>query len=416
MLSILIIDDTESKREELKAFLTSRFVEIHQNDIDEAETTNAGLEKIVENQYDLVLLDLFIKNRKGAVADPQHAINLLDQIHEMSIPNCPAHILGITRMKDIPEDQKMTFDNYLWSLLFYGEEYSGWEVKLEAKVRYLIKAKLQLSNRQSYNYDVAIVNALQELENGMIRSWKDSEWRKIEMPSDTSTNYYETVLEPEGRKIRCVTTYADRMGMTASAVLTTKLINAFRPRYLFMTGISACVSSKKAGVGDIIVAQSVIDGASGKYSVEDKEHVFVPDYQSIETNPDFISIVNRLKEDDALLTKIRKTIRANVKSVNSDLKIHTGPVASVPAVVADRDVIDDIKGQERKLLGLEMEAYGMYYAANHSILPHPKFCAVLKSATDFADEHKGDEFQPYGAMTSAELLYHIVMNDLDYDR
>lgn len=136
MLSILIIDDTESKREELKAFLTSRFVEIHQNDIDEAETTNAGLEKIVENQYDLVLLDLFIKNRKGAVADPQHAINLLDQIHEMSIPNCPAHILGITRMKDIPEDQKMTFDNYLWSLLFYGEEYSGWEVKLEAKVRY----------------------------------------------------------------------------------------------------------------------------------------------------------------------------------------------------------------------------------------------------------------------------------------
>ena len=63
-----------------------------------------------------------------------------------------------------------------------------------------------------------------------------------------------------------------------------------------------------------------------------------------------------------------------------------------------------------------MEAYGMYYAANHSILPHPKFCAVLKSATDFADEHKGDEFQPYGAMTSAELLYHIVMNDLDYDR
>ena len=80
MLSILIIDDTESKREELKAFLTSRFVEIHQNDIDEAETTNAGLEKIVENQYDLVLLDLFIKNRKGAVADPQHAINLISWV------------------------------------------------------------------------------------------------------------------------------------------------------------------------------------------------------------------------------------------------------------------------------------------------------------------------------------------------
>lgn len=416
MLSILIIDDTEDKRKDLREFLTGRFPEIHQNDIDEAETTTEGLDKIVENQYDLVLLDLFIKNRKGGNPDPQNAINLLDQIHEMKLVNCPAHILGITRMTEINETQKATFDNYLWSLLFYGEEYNGWESKLEAKIRYLIKSKLQLSGRQSYNYDVAIVNALQELENGMIRSWTDSEWKKVEMPIDTSTNYYETVLEPEGRKIRCITTYADRMGMTASAVLTTKIINIFRPRYIFMTGISACVSNKKAGVGDIIVAQSVIDGASGKYSVEDKEHVFVPDYQSIETNPDFISIINRLKENDELLTKIRKTVRANVKAINADLKIHTGPVASVPAVIADKDVIEDIKGQERKLLGLEMEAYGMYYAASHSVLPHPKFCAVLKSATDFADEHKGDEYQPYGAMTSAELLYHIVMNDLDYER
>lgn len=416
MLSILIIDDTEDKRKDLREFLTTRFPEIHQNDIEEAETTTEGLDKIVGNMYDLVLLDLFIKNKKGGNPDPQNAINLLDQIHEMNLVNCPAHILGITRMTVISDEQKATFDNYLWSLLFYGEDYNGWEPKLESKIRYLIKSKLQLSNKQSYNYDVAIVNALQELENGMIRAWKDSEWKKVEMPNDTSTNYYETVLEPEGRKIRCITTYADRMGMTASAVLTTKLINFFRPRYIFMTGISACVSTQKAGVGDIIVAQSVIDGASGKYSVEDKEHVFVPDYQAIETNPDFISIVNRLKENDELLTKIRKTVRANVKAINADLKIHTGPVASVPAVVADKDVIEDIKGQERKLLGLEMEAYGMYYAANHSVLPHPQFCAVLKSATDFADEHKGDEYQPYGAMTSAELLYYIVMNDLDYGR
>ncbi len=416
MLSILIIDDTKEKREELKAFLTGRFPEIHLNDIEEAETTSDGLDKILRCQYDLVLLDLFIKNKKNGKADPQHAINLLDQIHEMKVVNCPAHILGITRMREINEEQKKTFDAYLWSLLFYGEEYNGWEAKLEIKIRYLLKSKLQLASSPRYNYDVAIINALQELENGMIRSWTNTEWRKIEMPNDTSSNYYETVLDPEGKKIRCVTTYADRMGMTAMSTITTKLIDAFRPKYLFMTGISACVSSEKADIGDIIVAQSVIDGASGKFSVDDNEHVFVPDYQSIETNPEFIAIINRLKEDEDLLRMIKKTVRPNVKASNTELKIHTGPMASVPAVVADKTVIDDIKGQERKLLGVEMEAYGMYYAASHSVLPHPEFCAVIKSATDFANEHKGDEFQPYGAMTSAELLYHIVMNDLKYDR
>jgi nucleoside phosphorylase len=313
-------------------------------------------------------------------------------------------------MREINEEQKKTFDAYLWSLLFYGEEYNGWEAKLEIKIRYLLKSKLQLASSPRYNYDVAIINALQELENGMIRSWTNTEWRKIEMPNDTSSNYYETVLDPEGKKIRCVTTYADRMGMTAMSTITTKLIDAFRPKYLFMTGISACVSSEKADIGDIIVAQSVIDGASGKFSVDDNEHVFVPDYQSIETNPEFIAIINRLKEDEDLLRMIKKTVRPNVKASNTELKIHTGPMASVPAVVADKTVIDDIKGQERKLLGVEMEAYGMYYAASHSVLPHPEFCAVIKSATDFANEHKGDEFQRYRLrLCEADMKLDVVL-------
>lgn len=416
MLSILIIDDTDEKRKDLKAFLTSRFEEIHESDIDEADTTNRGLELILQNQYDLVLLDLYIKQKKGGSADPANAVTLLDQIHEIDKVKCPAHILGITRMRDISEEHRKTFDIYLWSLLFYGEDYKGWEDKLEIKVNYLIKSKQQLATNPRYNYDVAIINALQELENGKIRAWKNCEWKKVDLPGDPSTNYYETVLDPDKKKIRCVTTYADRMGMAASAVLTTKMIQAFRPRYLFMTGISACVSKDKAEIGDVIVAQSVIDGASGKFSVEDKEHVFVPDYQLIDTAPDFISIVNRLKEDDELLANIKKDAKRRVKTHNTELNIRTGPVASVPAVVADKSVIAAIKGQERKLLGLEMEAYGMYYAATHSVSPHPKFYAVLKSATDFADDHKGDEYQPYGAITSAELLYHIVMNELDYER
>ena len=143
MLAILIIDDTEEKRKDLREFLTGKFPEIHQNDIDEAETTAEGLDKIVGNQYDLVLLDLFIKNRKRGNPDPQNAINLLDQIHEMKLVNCPAHILGITRMTDINETQKTTFDSYLWSLLFYGDDYNGWESKLEAVKAAVVKqAKL----------------------------------------------------------------------------------------------------------------------------------------------------------------------------------------------------------------------------------------------------------------------------------
>lgn len=108
--------------------------------------------------------------------------------------------------------------------------------------------------------------------------------------------------------------------------------------------------------------------------------------------------------------------RPKVLNPDHSLKVIVGPVASVPAVVADRQVIESLKGQERKLLGLEMEAYGMYYAVEHSMRPRPLIVASLKSATDFADANKSDEYQQYGAMTSSEFLYYIILNELDFGR
>ena len=58
----------------------------------------------------------------------------------------------------------------------------------------------------------------------------------------------------------------------------------------------------------------------------------------------------------------------------------------------------------------------MYFAAKHSLKPHPQYVAVIKSATDFADKAKDDTYQPYGAMTSAEFLFYLVTKELDYGR
>ena len=416
MLSILIIDDTPDKVVILKNFIFSKFAEIHDSDIDVASTTYEGLNAICRKQYDLVLLDLFIPKRKGEKESPQNAAELLNNLNDLDMVKVPAHILGITRMTEIPDEFKETFSNELWSLLKYGEDSKDWEDRLERKILYLIRTKMQLVNNPDYNYDVAIINALQEKENEMIRSWDDCDWQEVKGIPDENVTYYSAILEKEGRKIRCVTAYADRMGMVATAVLTTKIINYFRPRYVFMTGICAGISSDKANFGDIIVAESVIDGASGKYANKGEEHIFVPDYKMINTPASFLNKIRRLKEDRTLMDKIRNTYRPKVVNPNHILNVLVGPTASVPAVVADKQVIEDLKGQERKLVGLEMEAYGMYYAVDRSVKPQPQIVASLKSATDFADSKKSDDYQLYGAMTSSELLYHIILNELDYGR
>lgn len=136
----------------------------------------------------------------------------------------------------------------------------------------------------------------------------------------------------------------------------------------------------------------------------------------INTPASFLNKIRRLKEDRTLMDKIRNTYRPKVVNPNHILNVIVGPTASVPAVVADKQVIEDLKGQERKLVGLEMEAYGMYYAVDRSVKPQPQIVASLKSATDFADSKKSDDYQLYGAMTSSELLYHIILNELDYGR
>jgi nucleoside phosphorylase len=59
--------------------------------------------------------------------------------------------------------------------------------------------------------------------------------------------------------------------------------------------------------------------------------------------------------------------------------------------------------QHRKLVGIEMETYGVFAAGRECTLPQPKVFA-LKSVCDFGDEEKNDSWQHYAAFTSAQAL------------
>jgi nucleoside phosphorylase len=80
-----------------------------------------------------------------------------------------------------------------------------------------------------------------------------------------------------------------------------------------------------------------------------------------------------------------------------------GKVTKASAVLADGDVIQEIKSQQRDLIGVEMEIYGMYAAAHSASSPQPRAFA-LKSVCDFADPDKKDKAQRYAAYASANVL------------
>ncbi len=84
-----------------------------------------------------------------------------------------------------------------------------------------------------------------------------------------------------------------------------------------------------------------------------------------------------------------------------------GPVASGSAVLADGNVVQEIKAQHQELIGIEMEIYGLYAAAYAASAPQPKVFAV-KGVCDFADPDKGDDHQRYAAYASANVARLLI--------
>lgn len=412
MLSILIIDDTPEKIETLKGFICSKFDNIKPSDIESRTNTGDAFRVMKSRYFDLVMLDLNIPKKEKGKVSPQNAVDLLDQINEFGeMIKQPAHILGITQMQGVPSEYKECFDDNLWSLFCYGPEYNDWEGKLERKIQYLLNSKNRLQQNPDYDYDVAIINALPEPEHSVMMEVFGGDWKQEEFVGDKCDSFFTKSLENnDGEKIRIVSVPQPQMASIASSALTAKMLYHYRPRYLFMTGIAAAVNPNECSLGDIMVASECWDAASGKY----KDGLFHPDPRHLNVDPAMLNIFSNVKRNKKLLKDITAASEFAKEKELEDVRIHIGQMASVPAVIAMEEKIKEISAHARKLMGIEMETYGVYYAAAHSVEPRPKFWASIKSVSDYATVEKGDNFQDYASYTSAALLKHIILNELNY--
>ena len=415
MLSILIIDDSDDKIKVLKNLFREN-TSIRPDKVEIADSVLTAIDKLSSKRYDLVILDLYLPFEKGDEAKPEGGMQLIQMMESEDNDEIykPFHIVGLSREKTTPGHRE-AFSRSLWFLLTYDETDDTWKNQLRQKVAYLLKSKMLLQETATHDFDVAIINALQTPENYWTKKLIAKEWEKISVPGDDCNSYYSATLQTSsGKEIRVVTCFANQMASTASSMLTTKVIYNFRPRYLFMTGIAAAVEEANANYGDVLVATEVGDGASGKYKdTEDADNIFMPDYRQKALNSAFLNIVTQLKENQQVLRGISDDYPTTLKP-STNLAIHTGPMASVPAVIASQEELNKIKEHARNLLGIEMEAYGMFYAAENAIGPRPQVVASLKSVSDYATKKKNDKFQDYASYTSNAILKYIILNCLQY--
>jgi len=408
MINILIVDDSPEK---IKCVVDSLNCnpELGDENICTCSDLVSARRELAQRRFDLLILDLNLPERFGDNPKKFSGLEFLYECKKSERLCKPYHIIGLTQYEELIEEYKQQFDDELWALIHYSVRNNTWKDPLNNKVSYLIESKKELSLQEitKYDYDLAIITALHDPELLMI-THIDANWKKIELPNDP-TPYYVGAFANSSKRLKVVAASANQMGMTASSVLSTKMIENFRPKYLAMTGIAAGLQGK-TNYGDIIACDLSWDYGSGKISCNEKGKVmFAPDPRSIPLDPEIKEKLLSVQLEGRYVDQIKRQFIGN--KPDTSLKLTIGPMASGAAVVENEELIDVIKSQQRKLVGIEMESYGVFYAACNSRKPQPK-CIVVKSVCDFADENKNDDFQTYAAFTSAQFLYEFSLDFL----
>ncbi len=410
MLKILVVDDNQKKIKNIRALLEV----IPEVSILETATNITNAKKLLnKNHYDLLILDLGLPNRDGDDPLPKNGINFLEDINKSKRLIKPFHIIGLSEYQEYIDQFKEYFKQELWALINYKQDSTAWEKQVLNKIEYLIKSKRDLVNPLNfgYQYDLAIITALRSPELDSILNL-DAEWKSFTLPND-STEYHKGVFSKKGKSIKVIAASAPQMGMVPASTLTHKMISNFRPKYIVMTGIAGGVKGV-GNFGDILIADISFDSGSGKIKSDNEgNRIFEPDFKSINLDTDLKERFIAIKGNREFLDDIKS--KWPIKDIQTELNIHIGPFASGAGVIANKKVLEEIKGHSRKLIGIDMETYAIFYTANNCSKPKPKAAFSLKSISDFGDSNKNDNYQPYASYTSANFLYHFVLEKLDFE-
>lgn len=400
MLRILVVDD-DSEKLRAVARAIGEIPGISLDDIFDARDATSAKRLLKQQRFDLLILDIALPLRNDQDPIPTGGLDLLDEIISRPMYLRPDHVVGLTAYPEVLESAKSRFENDLWSVVHFDRTSDVWVGLLKRKIEHIIAVQSATKAQVDYEADLCIVTALREPELAAVLDlpWN---WTDLHVPGDMAT-YHQGSFSNSDETRSVFATAAPLMGMAAAAAVAMKMVARFRPRYLAMTGMLAG-SKDETSLGDVVIGNPTWDWGSGKHLLRQGSKEFAPAPYQLCPAPEIMAAVNKLQSDPVLLSRIQSEWPG--PRPNTVLQVFSGPVASGASVLADQQIFEEIKNQHRKLLGVDMEAYGIMSTASISPFPQPK-AVVIKGVSDYADENKSDDYQSYASYCSARVMAEI---------
>lgn len=391
-MKILIIEDNYEKVEKIYKILKE-----YSRDIKVVRSASSAIDTLEKNQFELVIIDVFIPDMEGAEVSPSGGLDLLQDISTSTSIYPPNFIIGITKHSDDFCETEKQFRKYGSYLFREDEDFEEWKSLIESKARFYAE------NEKIISCDIAVIAALASPELKEFLSNYGHDWKKFR---HNGHFFSRGKLKVKcGKELSIIATSSQRMGMAAAASITTQVALSFQPRLMFMIGICAGVRGK-VELGDIIVADHTWDYGAGKVIAKGGTVDFLGDPHHISLPQEHRTIVSSYVVDCPFADEIYSEWKG--KRGDSLPKVYLAPMACGSQVVADKAIIEKIQKDHRKTLALEMESYGFMSACEKLGI---KSMAV-KSACDFADEDKDDDFQKYAAYTSAAFVAKYIFHNV----
>lgn len=409
MIKILVVEDEQEKRRLVSAALLVCDGVTLENIVFASDAYEAK-RLISQQKFDLLILDINIPKRADEQVTVGGGIDVLSFIRSSGRAIAPTYVIGLTAYSDGADAAQSAFAMPLWKLLVFSYSNDTWSASIKEAVNYLEShiGPPYFNDGQTYHCDVGIVVALESEELDGVRRLP-FEWREYRVPHDPSRYFLGTVRNP-ARDLKVVAVASPRMGLTPAAVTATKLIGAFRPRLLTMAGICAAVRGK-AELGDILVADPCFDWGGGKwlYDEEAGKPRFEPAAYQWRLSESVRSAVRAAGDDSALMKTIHDAFLGKKPPIPPRVVIDA--MASGAAVLQSSRSVQEVRAQHKNLVGIEMESYAIFCAAEYSGEPRPYVLSV-KSVCDFGDDQKNDDFHQYAVFTSCEFLGKLLLRDL----
>ncbi|NLI35245.1 MAG: 5'-methylthioadenosine/S-adenosylhomocysteine nucleosidase [Bacteroidales bacterium] len=414
MIKILILDDSEGKIEKIQKVLQEGCA-LDDENIFVAKSVAAGRTLVTQECFDLVLLDLVLPIFKDGDPEENGGLSFIRELMSAGDRvNIPTQIIGLTEKEDAYKKEKEEFQSLLFSIIHCKQSGSEWVGQVKQAVNYVIRCKDAIFNnlQRRSKYDIGVICALPEEFKQMKAAFGgDEKWKNIQIDEDVPFQFKSTVVATaNSHDMKVVAAMAGRPGVIPTSVLSTLMYTLFHVETVFMTGFSAGFPTKNMKLGDILVASSIQDYASGKLNDIDGTIKLLKEIHQIEAATALTLKMQELMDDEETQSQIMSKVKkANLLVEQRDFyQPVMSATCSGPYVVTSEELVKDLQENDRKLEGLDMEGFGLYLTAKMMSNRTQKGALWMKGVGDFANPIKENRYHDTCSFGSAALLYRFI--------